>query len=561
MYRKLLQKSSVSKRSLSNATFRLPVAVGEPFKHYAPGSTESHLLKEALKSAKSEVVEIPCVIDGKEHFTGDTFYQTMPSDHGHKLALVHRATPALVQEAIKVAQNAKRDWAMMPFEHRAMVFRRAADLIAGKYRPRLNAVTMLGTGKNVWQAEIDSAVETIDFLRLNTNFAQGIYDTQPTLNSPGVWNRLEYRELEGFVLAISPFNFCAIGANLCASPALMGNTCLWKPATTSVLSNYVTYQIFREAGLPAGVISFLPSAGKVIGEAINHPDFGGLHFTGSTGTFNQLWQQIGNNLGKYKSYPRIVGETGGKNFHLVHPSANVDHVVNNTIRAAFEYQGQKCSACSRLYVPKSLWGKISEKLVSGVKSIKMGQPDDFSVFMTAVIDGSAFKDHSNYINHAKASTQECTILAGGNVDSSKGYFVEPTIIHTTNPAYKTMKEEIFGPVLTVYVYDDSNKDYWSDVIKLIDTTSPYSLTGSVFADDRNALVSASTLLRHSSGNLYLNDKSTGAVVGEQPFGGARMSGTNDKAGSHLNLLRWVSVRTIKENTIPLEGGFTYPHQK
>lgn len=446
----------------------------------------------------------------------------------------------------------------MPFEHRAMVFRKAADLIAGKYRPRMNATTMLGTGKTCWQAEIDSSVETIDFLRMNPVFAQDIYNVQPPLNSPNVWNRLEYRELEGFVLAISPFNFCAIGANLPTAPALMGNTCLWKPATTSVLSNYVTYQVLREAGLPAGVISFLPSTGKVAGEAINHPDFAGLHFTGSTSTFNQLWQQIGGNLGKYKGYPRIVGETGGKNFHLVHPSADVDHAVNNTIRAAFEYQGQKCSACSRLYVPRSLWeGGFRDKLVAGVKTIRMSQPDDFKAFMTAVIDASAFRDHTGYIKGAKASA-ECTILAGGNFDDSEGYFVEPTVILASNPKYKTMQEEIFGPVLTVFVYDDSSKDFWGEVCALVDSTSIYALTGSVFARERVDLLSAADKLRHACGNLYLNDKSTGAVVGEQPFGGARASGTNDKAGSHLNLLRWVSARTIKENTVPISS-FGYPH--
>jgi len=420
---------------------------------------------------------------------------------------------------------------------------------------------MLGTGKTCWQAEIDAAVETIDFLRLNTIFAEDIYKVQPPLNSPNVWNRLEYRELEGFIVAISPFNFCAIGANLPSAPALMGNTCLWKPASTSVLSNYVTYKIFEEAGLPPGVISFLPSTGSVAGSAIDHKDFGGLHFTGSTQTFNTLWRQIGNNLDSYKSYPRIVGETGGKNFHLVHPSADVDHVVNNTVRAAFEYQGQKCSACSRLYVPKSMWikGGFRKKLEAAVKAIHMGQPDDFKTFMTAVIDANAFRDHTDFINGAKIST-DCEILVGGSTDNSIGYFVEPTVIVTTDPKYQTMQEEIFGPILTVYVYNDSKKDYWDDVVKLVDTTSAYGLTGSIFSNDRSILIKTSESLRHACGNLYLNDKSTGAVVGEQPFGGARASGTNDKAGSHLNLLRWVSARTIKENTVPLTS-WTYPHMQ
>ena len=502
------------------------------------------------------MIDIPCCVGGKEIFTGDVSEQVMPSDHGHVLARFHKATPEVVQDAIKVSREAHLEWASTPFEHRAMVFKKAADLVAGKYRPRIMATTMLGTGKTVWQAEIDAAVETVDFLRLNNKFAEGIYNEQPPLNSPNTWNRMRYRELEGFVLAISPFNFCAIGANLCAAPALMGNTVLWKPASTAVLSNYVVYQIYQEAGLPPGVISFLPSSGRVAGEAINHRDFGGLHFTGSTTTFNTLWRQIGNNLDNYKSYPRIVGETGGKNFHLVHPTADVEHAVNNTVRAAFEYQGQKCSACSRLYVPKSLWAEFKQKLCDKVSTIKVGQPDDMSTFMTAVIDGSAFKDHAGYIDAAKASP-DCEIIAGGNYDNSKGYFVEPTVIVCKDPMFKTMQEEIFGPVLSVYVYEDGN---YEETLKLIDNTSPYALTGAFFARDRSAIVHAEKALRHSAGNFYINDKSTGAVVGEQPFGGARASGTNDKAGSHLNLLRWVSAQTIKENTVPLSS-FTYPHMQ
>lgn len=478
----------------------------------------------------------------------------MPSDHGHVLARFHKATPDIIQDAIRVSNEARQEWASIPFEHRAMVFKKAGDLVAGKYRPKIMAATMLGTGKTVWQAEIDAAVEVVDFLRINNKFAEGIYEGQPPLNSANTWNRLRYRELEGHVLAISPFNFCAIGANLCAAPALMGNTVLWKPASSSVLSNYVTYKIYEEAGLPPGVISFLPAAGKVAGEAINHPDFAGLHFTGSTAVFNSLWQQVGNNLGTYKSYPRIVGETGGKNFHLLHPSADVDHAVFNTVRAAFEYQGQKCSACSRMYVPKSLWSEVKSKLVDTIATLKVGQPDDFKSFMTAVIDGAAFKDHSGFIDRAKQSS-ECEIIAGGSYDNSKGYFVEPTVIVTSNPKYETMQEEIFGPVLTVYVYDDAE---WDATLKLVDSTSPYGLTGGIFARDRRALVQAERELRNSCGNMYLNDKSTGAVVGEQPFGGGRASGTNDKAGSHLNLLRWVNAQTIKENTVPITG-VSYPH--
>jgi 1-pyrroline-5-carboxylate dehydrogenase len=480
----------------------------------------------------------------------------MPSDHGHVLARFHKATPEVIEEAIKVSQEAGKEWAAIPFEHRAMVFKKAGDLVAGKYRSRLCATTMLGTGKTVWQGEIDAAVEVVDFLRLNNKFAENIYSEQPNLNSRNTWNRMRYRELEGFVLAISPFNFCAIGANLCASPALMGNTVLWKPASTSVLSNYVTFQIYQEAGLPPGVISFLPSAGKVIGSAINNRDFGGLHFTGSTATFNTLWNQIGSNLSNYKSYPRIVGETGGKNFHLIHPSADVNHAVFNTVRAAFEYQGQKCSACSRLYVPKSLWPAFKEKMLETIASLHVGQPDDFKSFMTAVIDGSAYRDHTGYIEKARASS-ECEIICGGTYDKSHGYFVQPTVIVTTNPKFTTMVEEIFGPVLTTYVYDDCD---WDDTLKLVDSTSPYALTGAIFAQDRRALVQAEQALRHSCGNMYLNDKSTGAVVGEQPFGGGRASGTNDKAGSHLNLMRWVNAQTIKENTVPLTC-VDYPHMR
>lgn len=552
---------STCRRQASNGRYTLPLMKGEPFLHYAPGSSERGLLEAALRRVKGEVVDIPCIVNGKEYFTGDLQPVTMPSNHSHKLAVFHKATPQIIQEAIDCAGKAKAKWAAMPFEHRAMIFRKAGDLIAGKYRPMLCATTMLGTGKTVWQAEIDAAVETIDFLRLNTNFAQDIYSVQPSLNSPNTWNRLEYRELEGFTLAISPFNFCAIGANLPTAPALMGNVCLWKPASTSALSNYLTYKILLEAGLPPGVISFLPSTGKVAGEAINHRDFSGLHFTGSTATFNHLWQQIGSNLGKYKSYPRIVGETGGKNFHLVHPSADVEHVVNNTVRAAFEYQGQKCSACSRLYVPNSLWngaGKMKTRMQETISLLKMGQPDDFSTFMTAVIDSAAFSSHSAYIDGAKKDKTECAIIAGGKYDKSVGYFVEPTMIETSNPTYCTMVEEIFGPVLTVYVYDDSKNSYWDNVLSLVDGSSPYALTGAVFSQDKNAILAASTALRHSCGNFYINDKSTGAVVGEQPFGGGRASGTNDKAGSHLNLLRWVSPQTIKENTVPL-GRWDYPH--
>jgi len=550
---------SILRRGFSSiGRFRLPAPKGEPFRHYPSGSAEAKDLLAACKKIRGEVIEIPCVVDGKEYFTGDTFDQVICSDNKHVIAKVHRANAEVVAKAIEVSNSARSEWATLPAEHRMMIFRKAADLLAGPRRYEVMAATMLGQGKTIWQAEIDAAVETIDFFRLNTQFAQDIYEVQPPLNASNTWNRLEYRELEGFVLAISPFNFTAIGANLPTAPALMGNTVLWKPASTASLSNYYVYKLLLEAGLPKGVISFLPAAGRTIGAAINHRDFGGLHFTGSTGTFNTLWQQIGSNLGNYKSYPRIVGETGGKNFHIIHPTADMAHATFNTVRGAFEYQGQKCSATSRVYAPKSMWeGGMRDLLVKTVKELTVGQADDPSVFITAVIDGGAYKDHVGYIEGIKKD-KSCTILCGGTYDDSKGWFIQPTVAVTTDAKAKTMQEEIFGPVLTVYVYDDSTADAWGDVCRTANETSPFGLTGSIFATDRKAILSAQEILRHAAGNLYINDKSTGAVVGEQPFGGARASGTNDKAGSHLNLLRWVSARTIKENTVPITT-YKYPY--
>jgi len=550
---------SILRRNFSSiGRFRLPAPKSEPFKHYPPGSAEQADLLAACKKIRGEVIEIPCVVDGKEYFSGDTFEQVICSDNKHVIAKVHRASAEVVAKAIEVSNSARKEWASMPAEHRMMVFRKAADLLAGPRRYEVMAATMLGQGKTIWQAEIDASVETIDFFRLNTQFAQEIYDVQPPLNSPNTWNRLEYRELEGFVLAISPFNFTAIGANLPTAPALMGNTVLWKPSATASLSNYYVYKLLLEAGLPKGVISFLPAADRVIGAAINHRDLGGLHFTGSTRTFNLLWQQIGANLNNYKSYPRIVGETGGKNFHMVHPSADMKHATYNTVRGAFEYQGQKCSATSRLYAPKSMWeGGMKDLLVKTVQELKVGQSDDPSVYVSAVIDGRAYKNQVSYIEGIKQD-KSCTILAGGTYDDSKGWFIHPTVAVTTDPKAKTMQEEIFGPVLTVYVYDDSKPGAWEDICSTADETSPFGLTGSIFARDRAAIASAQEILRHACGNLYINDKSTGAVVGEQPFGGSRVSGTNDKAGSHLNLLRWVSARTIKENTVPITT-YKYPY--
>ncbi|KNC53189.1 1-pyrroline-5-carboxylate dehydrogenase [Thecamonas trahens ATCC 50062] len=541
----------------SLGTFSLPKPPSEPMLNYAPGSPERAALAEALTEVSGEVVDIPCVVNGEEVYTGDVVEQVMPTRHSHVLARVHRASQETVQAAIDASLEARAEWAAMPAEARFAIFRKAADLVASKHRAKMCATVMLGTGKNVWQAEIDAAVETIDFFRFNTAFAEDIYAMQPPQNAPGNWNRSEYRPLEGFVLAVSPFNFCAIGANLCTAPAMMGNTVVWKPASTAALGNYYVYNILREAGLPDGVINFVPGSGPVIGDTcLNSPHLGGLHFTGSTETFNSLSHAITSNYGKYVGYPRVVGETGGKNFHFLHASADVRSAVNNTLRGAFEYQGQKCSATSRLYVPASLWDEVRDSLVAEMANIKVGQPYEFDAFMTAVIDKSSFDNISRYLA-AAAAAPDAEVLAGGSADDSEGYFVEPTLIHTTDPHFLTMEEEIFGPVLTAYVYDD---DKFEETLEVCASTSPYALTGAVFARDADALLTADAALKDAAGNFYVNDKSTGAVVGAQPFGGARASGTNDKAGSALNLLRWVSARTIKENYLPLDD-WRYPHME
>jgi len=535
----------------------IPETYNEPLRDYANGSLDAKLLKQACEKLRSERPEIPCFIGGKEVKTGDIKTQVIPSDHKHVLCTFHQANEQVLKEAIDVAMAAKEKWEALPWEDRAAIFLKAADLLANKYRYEINAATMLGQGKSVWQAEIDAACELIDFLRFNVKYAEEIYSMQPPKNSKGVWNRVEYRPLEGYVVAIAPFNFTAIGGNLPTSPAIMGNVVLWKPASTAILSNYVFYKVLVEAGIPDGVINFIPGSGAVIGEILlNSKHFAGIHFTGSTDTFNSIMFKTANNLNKrlYISYPRMVGETGGKDFHFAHKSADVDNFVNNTLRAAFEYQGQKCSACSRAYVPDNLWPEIKEKLVREVNKITIGQPDDFSTFFSAVIDKNSFNNIKGYIEHAKASS-DCEIIVGGKYDDSVGYFVHPTIIVTKDPKYKSMEEEIFGPVLTIYVYP---ADKYEETLRLCDQTSPYSLTGSLFARERYAIDLGSRLLRNASGNFYINDKSTGAVVGQQPFGGARASGTNDKAGSSLNLLRWVSPRSIKENFIPLTS-WTYPH--
>jgi len=516
-------------------------------------------LKEACDKMRKECPEITCVVGGEHIKTGDIKKQLITSDHKHVLCTFHQADQKTLEKAIQESLKAKKSWENLPFEDRAAIFLKAADLLAGKYRYEVMAATMLGQGKTVWQSEIDAAAETIDFFRFNVKFAQEIYSLQPPENSVGVWNRTEYHPLEGYVVAISPFNFTAIGANLPSSPALMGNVVLWKPASTAILSNYLIFKILKEAGLPDGVINFLPGSGALIGDTlINSPHFSGLHFTGSTAVFNGILFKTATNLNKnlYKTYPRIVGETGGKDFHFVHKSADVAHVVNNTIRAAFEYQGQKCSACSRAYFPDNLWPEIKKQLVDGISKIKQGQSDDFSCFMSSVIDANAFKSITGYIEWAKKD-KDCEIITGGKYNDSEGYFIEPTVIVCKDPKAKVMSEEIFGPVLSVHVYP---ADKYEETLDICNETSPYSLTGSIFAQDRFAIDFASKKLKNASGNFYINDKCTGAVVGQQPFGGSRASGTNDKAGSLLNLLRWVSCRSIKENFIPISS-YEYPHMK
>jgi 1-pyrroline-5-carboxylate dehydrogenase len=538
---------------MSNAIFPLAAPVNEPVRSYAPGSAEKKSLKKKLHEMASTEIEIPILIGGKEVRTGDTAKAVCPHDHGHVLATYHQAGAAEVAAAAEAAKKAWREWSEASWEDRAAVFLRAAELLAGPWRDVLNAATMLNQSKTVFQAEIDSACELIDFWRFNPYFMRVLYTDQP-ISPAGVWNRVEYRPLEGFVFAVSPFNFTSIGGNLAGSPALMGNTVLWKPASTSVLSGYMIMKIFEAAGLPGGVINFLPGKANKIGDPVlDHPDFAGIHFTGSTPVFHGMWKTIGDNISKYRTYPRIVGETGGKNFVLAHPSADVDSYVAALVRGAFEYQGQKCSAGSRAYIPKSLWPKVKERLVDEVGSIKMGDPTDFRNFMAAVIDEPSFKRIMGYIDHAKNSS-EAEILAGGKGDGGKGYFIEPTVVQTTSPRFKLMQEEIFGPVLTLFVYDDADLEATLD---LVDTTSPYALTGAIFAEDRQAIDHLTRRLRHSSGNFYINDKPTGAVVGQQPFGGARASGTNDKAGSMANLLRWTSQRAIKETFVPPKD-FRYP---
>ncbi|MFN8243177.1 MAG: L-glutamate gamma-semialdehyde dehydrogenase [Ferruginibacter sp.] len=534
--------------------FYYPLPANEPVLNYAPGSKEKLALKAVLKELKSSKIDVPMYIGGEEVRTGNTMEIRPPHERKHLLGHFHHGDAKHVNKAINAALKAKDKWAAMSWENRANIFLKAADLIAGKYRPYMNGTTMLGQSKNVFQAEIDAACEIIDFLRFNVHFLSEIYRQQP-ISGPGMYNRLEYRPLEGFVFALTPFNFTAIGGNLPTSAAMCGNVVVWKCANTQVYSAQMFMRILREAGLPDGVINLVFVDGPTIGEVVfNHPDFAGIHFTGSTGVFNKMWETIGKNMGMYKSYPRIVGETGGKDFVVVHKSADVDAVVAALARGAFEYQGQKCSAASRAYLPSNLAPEIKKKLVKEITTMKMGSVEDFSNFINAVIDEKSFDKLEGYIKDARRRNSGAKIWVGGKCDKSEGFFIEPTIIEAADPHYVTMCEELFGPVLTIYIYDENK---FEETLKLVDTTSAYALTGAVIARDRAAIELATNRLRNSAGNFYVNDKPTGAVVGQQPFGGARASGTNDKAGSMLNLYRWLSARTIKETFCP-PTDYRYP---
>ena len=538
---------------MNNAIFQFKEPKNEPVYAYAPGSQERKLLQEELKKQYENVIEIPLIIGGKPVLTGKMGKVVMPTEHGHVLANYHMVTEKEVKMAIDAAMKAKKQWENTSWIERCSIMMKAAELIAKKYRYVMNAATMLGQGKNPYQAEIDSACESIDFLRFNAYFASKIYAQQP-LSDNTVINRMEYRPLEGFVYTISPFNFTAIACNLNISPVLMGNVTVWKPATTAILSNYYLMEILKEAGLPDGVINFLPGSGGIISNTVfNSPDFAGVHFTGSTGVFNDFWKTIANNVDNYKTYPKIVGETGGKDFIFAHSSANPKEVAVAMVRGAYEYQGQKCSAASRAYIPKSLWAETLKEVNEMMKSVKMGDVRDFTNFVNAVIDEKAFDTITEYIDRAKAS-KDAEIVLGGKYDKSTGFYIEPTLIEAKVPDYETMSIELFGPVLTVYVYEDEK---YTETLKLCNETSPYALTGAIFARDRYAMLEGFETLKYAAGNFYINDKPTGAVVGNQPFGGARASGTNDKAGSELNLYRWVSPRCIKETLNPFTD-YRYP---
>jgi len=537
---------------MSSGVFSVPTPGNEPIRSYAPGSAERASLEAALTQRAAEVVDIPCVVGGKHVYTDDVLPVAMPCDHGHVLARVHIATPELVNQAVDAAEAARAEWAALPWEQRTAVFLRAATLLAGPWRDRVNAATMLGQAKTCFQAEIDAACELIDFWNFNAHYVESILTEQPPENSPGVWNRLDHRPLDGFVFAVTPFNFNSIALNLPTAPAMMGNTAVWKPATTSAAGCWELMQLLEAAGLPAGVVNMLNGHGADVGTPVlARPELAGLHFTGSTGTFQHLWKSIGDNIANYRAYPRIVGETGGKDFILAHPSADPATVATAIVRGAFEFQGQKCSAASRLYLPKSLWPAIREQVVAELAQVKMGDVRDFSNFVSAVIDERAFRKHESYLAVGKESAET---IAGGSADDRTGWYVEPTLFRVDDPHHRLMEEEIFGPICTVFVYDDAK---WSETIDLVDRTSPYALTGAIFARDRHVIAEATERLRFAAGNFYVNDKPTGAVVGQQPFGGGRASGTNDKAGSPLNLLRWTSPRAIKENFAP-PSDWRYP---
>lgn len=538
---------------MSNAFFKVPAPKNEPVLSYAPGSKERQLLKKALEEGRSKELDIPMYIGSEEVRTGKKGRLSPPHDHKHTLGYYHEGDKTHVEQAINAALAAKEKWSNLSWEYRASIFLKAAELLAGPYRYKINAATMLGQSKSAYQAEIDSACELIDFLKYNVHYMSEIYSEQPD-SAPGIWNRLEYRALEGFVFALTPFNFTAIAGNLPTCVAMMGNTVVWKPSNTQIYAANVIMQVLKEAGLPDGVINLVYVSGPDAGDVIfNHKDFAGIHFTGSTGVFQGMWKTIGANIAKYRSYPRIVGETGGKDFVMVHETANAKEVAVALSRGAFEYQGQKCSAASRAYIPSNLWEDVKKYLVEDLKSFKMGPTEDFGNFINAVIDEKAFNSITGYIEKARSNPKN-EIIAGGKYDKSKGWFIEPTVVLTTDPSSVTMCEEIFGPVLTIYVYEP--KDF-EKTLELVDSTSPYALTGSIISKDRYAIEVATKKLTNSAGNFYINDKPTGAVVGQQPFGGARGSGTNDKAGAKVNLLRWTSMRTIKETFVP-PTDYRYP---
>ncbi|NMB02439.1 MAG: L-glutamate gamma-semialdehyde dehydrogenase [Firmicutes bacterium] len=539
---------------MANAILKMPCPKNEPIYNYGPGSAEKAKLKAALEELSNKELDIPIIINGEEIRTGNTADCVMPHNHGHRLAKFHQAGAQEVEAAIEAALKARKEWANLPWEERAGIFMKAAEILANEKRYLLNAATMLAISKTPIQAEIDSACELIDFWRFNVHYMEEIYRQQPA-STPLSWNRVEHRGLEGFVFAVTPFNFTAIGGNLPTAPAMMGNTVVWKPASTAVYPAYHVMKILEEAGLPPGVINFVPGRGSQVGDVVlNHPELAGIHFTGSTAVFQNMWKTVGNNIHKYRTYPRIVGETGGKDFVFAHPNCDIEALCVALVRGAFEFQGQKCSAASRAYIPKSIWPEVKERIVKMTTELKVGDVADFTNFMGAVIDQSSFNNIKSYIEYARNSS-EAEIIVGGTYDDSVGYFVAPTIVVTTNPRFKLMEEEIFGPVLTIYVFADEDLE---EALDLCNTTSPYGLTGSIFARDRRDIVAMSVALDEAAGNFYVNDKPTGAVVGQQPFGGARASGTNDKAGSLINLQRWVSQRTIKENLLPPKC-YRYPH--